>query len=146
VVVNVLMLGWLTMSWVIFLFPITLVVSIVSIIIGVRCRLQRAAVGYEEHAVQWRWIAPTVLTLAILLWGAFFLSPEITPPAVTPWYVWPIAMLLLSEAVISVAIVARSRGSRQLVMAAVLPQLWLGVVASFIAWWGVTSGGTLGAL
>jgi hypothetical protein len=67
-------------------------------------------------------------------------------PAVTPWYVQAILVFLLGEALLSILIIASAHRARCLAIAAVLPQLWIGFLASFIAAWGATSGGTLGAL
>lgn len=145
VAANLVGLGWLTLGWLIFLFPITLTVSIVSILLGAKYHWRRTSSG-EEAPMRWHWLAPTAVTLIILIWGAFFLTPDTESPPVIPWYAYAILVLLLAEAGVSLAIVASARDSRQLAVAAVLPQLWIGALASFIAVWGVTAGGTLGAL
>ena len=136
----------------IFLWPVTLVVALISIVLGAmrEPRTLRWMTARETspatRQVSWFLLAPSALTVFNLLWGGTFLTSAQQPPPATPWYAYSPGVVLLIEIGLAFVIFLDKRRPAHIAIAALLPQVWIGVLAAFLAAWAATSGGTLGAL
>ena len=147
------MLSWIVVAWILFAWPITIVIAILSIALG-GLGARRDAAWARSRGVsvsslvtpRWRFLSPSLLTGAIILWGGVFANSATQPPPTTPWFVYVIIALLLVEAGVAIRLFVSRRTSGPTALAALLPQLWIGLLAGWLAAWATTTGGTMGAL
>ena len=152
-VCRVALLAWIVFAWIMFAWPITLAIAILSVVLGA-VGLRRDLIVARSRQVslsklatpRWRFLSPSLVTCAIIVWGGAFANTATQPPTVTPWYVYMIGALMLIEAGVAVRLFVSRRTSGPTALAALLPQLWIGLLAGFLAAWATTTGGTMGAL
>lgn len=152
IVGNVVGLMWLTLGWMVFLWPITLAVGLTSLFLGAMrdsrapSWMRRRETPRTDGHVSWILLAPSALSVVNLLWGGIFLTPDEHAPAVTPWYAYVTGVVLLIEVGVSFVLFLDRRRPATIAIAALLPQVWIGILTAFLSAWAVTSGGTLGDL
>jgi len=135
-------LAWMTFAWVMSAWPITGVVAIAAMLLDRRGE----APPPSSWARRLRLLSPLGITATTLLWASAYYTPAHVPPVEVPWFAYVIAGLYALQLALGAGLLWQPNGRRDHVVAVVLPQLWVGLVASFVSWWAVMSGGTLGAL
>lgn len=136
-------LAWLTFTWIMAAWPVTGGIALAAMIVGRNIDAPSPNSGLRR----WRRFAPLAVTAITLLWASFFYSPAHVPPSQLPWFAYVIGGLYAVQLVIAGFLLRDVNLRRGHTLAVVvLPQLWVGFVASFVSLWAVTSGGTLGAL
>ncbi|HJU69935.1 MAG TPA: hypothetical protein VJ650_16975 [Gemmatimonadaceae bacterium] len=132
-------LAWFTIGWVMGAWPITAAIALGAMVVD-------RNVDAPPRLGRWKVFSPLAVTALTLVWASVFYSPAHAPPPQLPWYAYVVGGLYALQLVLAGLLVRESVRRGHTLAVVVLPQLWVGLLASFVSVWAVTSGGTLGAL
>jgi len=136
-------LAWLTFAWVMGIWPVTATIALTAMIVDRNVDSPPPNRGSRG----WALFSPLGVTAVTLLWASVFYSPAYEPPPQLPWFAYVIGGLYALQLALAGHLIRKAREGRGRTFAVVLlPQLWVGLVASLVSLWAVVSGGTLGAL
>lgn len=138
---RIALMYWITAVWMVLSSPIMFA------LIGVAVIARRAGVhgGGPSGVSRREWLLPSAFVIASVLLGGVFGNDAIQMPEHAPLAVWLIGLVFVAQAVFAAIIIRRAR-RRGVALAGMAVWLWLGALASWVAHWSVTAGGTLGAL
>jgi hypothetical protein len=138
---RVILMFWITGVWVMITSPITFA------LVGGAAIVRRVGAhrGEPSGVAPRDWLLPGAFVIAVVLLGGLFGNHAVQPPARTPIATWVIGLVFVAQVVYAVVVTGRAR-RQGVALAGMFVWLWLGALASWIAGWSVTAGGTLGAL
>jgi hypothetical protein len=135
-------LAWLTFAWVMSAWPITAVIALAAMVVDRNVDAPPQNRGLRR----WKLFSPLAVTAVTLLWASVYYSPAHVPPPQLPWFAYVVIGLYALQLALAGLLIWEADVRRHTLAVVLLPQLWVGIVASFVSVWAVTSGGTLGAL
>jgi hypothetical protein len=132
---------WLTrqaLGFAMLLWPLTMA-AIGFVICAWALRVRTSAAGTAIANTGWiRLFSPTLISMAILIFGTFLMWPSTSPTIAPQWPLNTIFMMVAAQVLLSIVIVWKARGYRLFASAIATLQLWMTLMAANVAGMAVT--------